>query len=84
MLIAALRDDDELRRPASLARSGSHSMPVRRCRRSVDAMESCRSDRRRALRWCRPGVDETSPLATDCHFQAKRSGNIGVPIPAPS
>ncbi|MBR0991342.1 feruloyl-CoA synthase [Bradyrhizobium japonicum] len=27
------------------------------------------------------GSTETSPLATDCHFLAKRSGNIGVPIP---
>ena len=27
------------------------------------------------------GSTETSPLATDCHFQAQRSGNIGVPIP---
>jgi feruloyl-CoA synthase len=27
------------------------------------------------------GSTETSPLATDCHFQAERSGNIGVPIP---
>ena len=27
------------------------------------------------------GSTETSPLATDCHFQAPRSGNIGVPIP---
>ena len=27
------------------------------------------------------GSTETSPLATDCHFQARRSGNIGVPIP---
>jgi feruloyl-CoA synthase len=27
------------------------------------------------------GSTETSPLATDCHFQAKRSGNIGVAIP---
>ena len=27
------------------------------------------------------GSTETSPLATDCHFQAARSGNIGVPIP---
>lgn len=25
------------------------------------------------------GSTETSPLATDCHFQAERSGNIGVP-----
>jgi feruloyl-CoA synthase len=27
------------------------------------------------------GSTETSPLATDCHFQAERSGNIGVPTP---
>ncbi len=27
------------------------------------------------------GSTETAPLATDCHFQAERSGNIGVPIP---
>jgi feruloyl-CoA synthase len=27
------------------------------------------------------GSTETSPLATDCHFRAERSGNIGVPIP---
>ena len=27
------------------------------------------------------GSTETSPLATDCHFQAPRSGVIGVPIP---
>jgi feruloyl-CoA synthase len=27
------------------------------------------------------GSTETSPLATDCHFQAQRSGNIGVPVP---
>ncbi|KON79891.1 feruloyl-CoA synthase [Azoarcus sp. PA01] len=27
------------------------------------------------------GSTETSPLATDCHFQAVRSGVIGVPVP---
>ena len=27
------------------------------------------------------GSTETSPLATDCHFQAQRSGVIGLPIP---
>ncbi len=27
------------------------------------------------------GSTETAPLATDCHFQADTSGNIGVPIP---
>lgn len=27
------------------------------------------------------GSTETSPLATDCHFQAKRPGVVGVPVP---
>src|SRR3982075_637779 len=27
------------------------------------------------------GATETSPPPPDCHFQAERSGNIGVPIP---
>jgi feruloyl-CoA synthase len=27
------------------------------------------------------GSTETAPLATDCHFQAERSGVIGLPIP---
>jgi feruloyl-CoA synthase len=27
------------------------------------------------------GSTETAPLATYCHFQAARSGNIGVPVP---
>lgn len=27
------------------------------------------------------GATETAPLATDCHFQAARSGVIGVPVP---
>lgn len=27
------------------------------------------------------GSTETSPLATDCHFQAERSGVIGLPVP---
>lgn len=27
------------------------------------------------------GSTETAPLASDCHFQAERSGNIGVPPP---
>ena len=27
------------------------------------------------------GSTETSPLASDCHFQADRSGNIGLPVP---
>jgi feruloyl-CoA synthase len=27
------------------------------------------------------GATETAPIATDCHFQASKSGNIGVPVP---
>ena len=27
------------------------------------------------------GSTETAPMAMDCHFQAERSGNIGLPIP---
>lgn len=27
------------------------------------------------------GTTETAPMATDCHFQASRSGNIGIPVP---
>jgi feruloyl-CoA synthase len=30
------------------------------------------------------GSTETSPLATDCHYQADRSGVIGVPVPGVS
>ncbi len=30
------------------------------------------------------GSTETSPLATDCHYQAERSGVIGLPIPGVS
>lgn len=30
------------------------------------------------------GSTETSPLATDCHFQAERSGVIGLPVPGVS
>ncbi len=30
---------------------------------------------------CAWGSTETSPLATSCHWQAERSGNIGLPVP---
>jgi feruloyl-CoA synthase len=30
------------------------------------------------------GSTETSPLATDCHYQAERAGVIGVPVPGVS
>src|SRR5438477_11238506 len=83
MLIAALRDDEELRRrffgEVSLAFYAATALP----QNLWDAMiELSFKTVGRALpmvsAW---GSTETSPLATDCHFQAERSGNIGVPIP---
>ena len=83
MLIAALRGDDELRRrffsEVKFAFYAGAALP----QNLWDALEQLSIDTvGRALpmvsAW---GSTETSPLATDCHFQANRSGNIGVPIP---
>lgn len=83
MLIAALRGDDELRRrfftEVKFAFYAGAALP----QNLWDAMEELSIETAsRALpmvsAW---GSTETSPLATDCHFQAQRSGNIGVPIP---
>jgi feruloyl-CoA synthase len=83
MLIAALRDDNELRRrffsEVKFAFYAGAALP----QNLWDAMtELSVTTVGRALpmvsAW---GSTETSPLATDCHFQAERSGNIGVPIP---
>jgi feruloyl-CoA synthase len=83
MLIAALRGDDELRRrffsEVRFAFYAGAALP----QNLWDAMEELSIGTvGRALpmvsAW---GSTETSPLATDCHFQAQRSGNIGVPIP---
>ncbi|SDI58058.1 MULTISPECIES: feruloyl-CoA synthase [Bradyrhizobium] len=83
MLIAALRGDDELRRrffgEVKFAFYAGAALP----QNLWDALEALSIQTiGRALpmvsAW---GSTETSPLATDCHFQAKRSGNIGVPIP---
>jgi len=83
MLIAALRDDDELRRrffgEVKFAFYAGAALP----QNLWDAMEelSIRTVGRALPMVSAWGSTETSPLATDCHFQAKRSGNIGVPIP---
>ena len=83
MLIAALRDDDELRRrffgEVKFAFYAGAALP----QNHWDAMEelSIRTVGRALPMVSAWGSTETSPLATDCHFQAKRSGNIGVPIP---
>ncbi|MBI5262930.1 MAG: feruloyl-CoA synthase [Bradyrhizobium sp.] len=83
MLISALRGDDELRRrffsEVKFAFYAGAALP----QNMWDAIEDLSVNTvGRALpmvsAW---GATETSPLATDCHFQASRSGNIGVPIP---
>jgi feruloyl-CoA synthase len=83
MLISALREDDELRRrffgEVKFAFYAGAALP----QNLWDAMEelSIRTVGRALPMVSAWGSTETSPLATDCHFQAKRSGNIGVPIP---
>ncbi|MDP1585764.1 MAG: feruloyl-CoA synthase [Bradyrhizobium sp.] len=83
MLIAALREDDELRRrffgEVKFAFYAGAALP----QNLWDAMEelSIRTVGRALPMVSAWGSTETSPLATDCHFQARRSGNIGVPIP---
>ena len=83
MLIAALRGDEELRRrffgEVKFAFYAGAALP----QNLWDALEQLSFETvGRALpmvsAW---GSTETSPLATDCHFLAERSGNIGVPIP---
>ncbi|MBR0968206.1 feruloyl-CoA synthase [Bradyrhizobium diazoefficiens] len=83
MLIAALRSDEELRRrffsEVKFAFYAGAALP----QNLWDALEQLSVDivgrpLPMVSAW---GSTETSPLATDCHFLAERSGNIGVPIP---
>ena len=82
MLIAALRGDDELRKKffgeVKFAFYAGAALP----QNLWDALEelSLKTVGRALPMVSAWGSTETSPLATDCHFQAKRSGNIGVPI----
>ncbi len=83
MLISALREDDELRRrffgEVKFAFYAGAALP----QNLWDALEelSVKTIGRALPMVSAWGSTETSPLATDCHFQAQRSGNIGVPIP---
>src|SRR6476659_5455990 len=83
MLIAALRGDEELRRhffgEVKFAFYAGAALP----QNLWDALEqlSVETVGRPLPMVSAWGSTETSPLATDCHFQASRSGNIGVPIP---
>jgi feruloyl-CoA synthase len=82
MLIAALRCDEELRRKffgeVKFAFYAGAALP----QNLWDALEelSIKTVGRALPMVSAWGSTETSPLATDCHFQASRSGNIGVPI----
>jgi feruloyl-CoA synthase len=83
MLIAALRDDEALRRrffsEVKFAFYAGAALP----QNLWDALEqlSIKTVGRAMPMVSAWGSTETAPLATDCHFQAERSGNIGVPIP---
>jgi feruloyl-CoA synthase len=83
MLIAALRGDEELRRrffgEVKFAFYAGAALP----QNLWDALEqlSVETIGRTLPMVSAWGSTETSPLATDCHFLAERSGNIGVPIP---
>jgi feruloyl-CoA synthase len=83
MLISALRDDEALRRrfftDVKFAFYAGAALP----QNLWDALEelSIKTVGRAMPMVSAWGSTETSPLATDCHFQAQRSGNIGVPIP---
>ena len=83
MLVPALRGDDELRQKffseVKLVFYAAAALP----QNLWEALEelSIRTVGRAMPMVSAWGSTETSPLATDCHFQAKRSGNIGVPIP---
>jgi feruloyl-CoA synthase len=83
MLIAALREDNALRQrfftDVKVVFYAGAALP----QNLWDALEKLSIETvGRAIpmvsAW---GSTETAPLATDCHFQAQRSGNIGVPVP---
>ncbi|MBN9041918.1 MAG: feruloyl-CoA synthase [Rhizobiales bacterium 62-47] len=83
MLIAALREDEALRRrffnEVKIVFYAGAALP----QNLWEALEqmSIESIGRTLPMVSAWGSTETAPLATDCHFQAQRSGNIGVPIP---
>ena len=83
MLIAALREDDDLRRrffsEVRLLFYAAAALP----QNLWDALEalSIATVGHAVPMVSAWGATETAPLATDCHFQAQRSGNIGVPVP---
>ena len=83
MLIAALRQDHELRSRFFNGVKFSFYAGAALPQNLWDALNelSVESIGRPTAMVSAWGSTETSPLATDCHFQAERSGNIGVPVP---
>ncbi|MGY3486827.1 feruloyl-CoA synthase [Bradyrhizobium sp. USDA 4011] len=83
MLIAALRTDEELCRKFFAGTKFAFYAGAALPQNLWDALEelSLQTIGRRLPMVSAWGSTETSPLATDCHFLARRSGNIGVPIP---
>ena len=83
MLIAALREDEALRRKffenVRFAFYAAAALP----QNAWDALEelSIKTTGRAIPMVSAWGSTETAPLATDCHFLAGRPGNIGVPVP---
>jgi feruloyl-CoA synthase len=82
MLIAALRTDEALCRMFFEGTKFVFYAGAALPQNLWDALEelSLKTVGRRLPMVSAWGSTETSPLATDCHFLAKRSGNIGVPI----
>jgi feruloyl-CoA synthase len=83
MLIAALRDDEALRRrffsEVKFVFYAGAALPQNLWEALQDlSLKTLGRAMPMVSAW---GSTETSPLATDCHFQAQRSGNIGVPTP---
>jgi feruloyl-CoA synthase len=83
MLIAALRSDEGLRRrffgEVKFAFYAGAALPQNLWDALAQlSVETVGGPLPMVSAW---GSTETSPLATDCHFLAERSGNIGVPIP---
>ncbi len=83
MLVGALRADSGAARNVSSAAAGDVLRRRRAAAAPVGALtELALQETGQAVpmvtAW---GSTETSPLATDCHFQAPRSGVIGLPAP---
>jgi feruloyl-CoA synthase len=83
MLIAALREDEALRRKffeeVRFVFYAAAALP----QNAWDALEelSIKTVGRAVPMVSAWGSTETAPLSTDCHFLAGRPGNIGVPVP---